>query len=235
MWSLGWKAACGTCRLCARGEPRQCKKPPAAPGRLHRHDGADAHAGAPNRHVRDAHGRPGSRAVRVPRRAPGRAGVPDRLRRRDRRHVRAGDGEGLGGRACRGDRLRRGRAVGRSRARASPVRPRSARSTSTSGSCERARAFGATHTEPGPVDFAFDVVGLRATFEQALGLIASGGTVVLIGLSPAGETRDARPAGAVRRGARASWSPTAATTCRRRTSRGSRSGRSTARSTSLRW
>jgi S-(hydroxymethyl)mycothiol dehydrogenase len=47
--------------------------------------------------------------------------------------------------------------------------------------------FGATHTEPAPVDFVFDVVGRRTTFEQALGLAGSGGTVVLIGLSPAGE------------------------------------------------
>ena len=52
---------------------------------------------------------------------------------------------------------------------------------------EQAALFGATHTEPGAVDFVFDVVGRRATFEQALGMIASGGTVVLIGLSPAGE------------------------------------------------
>ena len=59
-------------------------------------------------------------------------------------------------------------------------------------------AFGATDAEPGPVDFVFDVVGRRATFEQALGLLARGGTLVLIGLSPAGERRDARPAAAVR-------------------------------------
>jgi S-(hydroxymethyl)mycothiol dehydrogenase len=51
----------------------------------------------------------------------------------------------------------------------------------------QARGFGATHTEPGPVDFVFDVVGLRSTFEQALSLIVAGGTVVLIGLAPAGE------------------------------------------------
>jgi S-(hydroxymethyl)mycothiol dehydrogenase len=52
---------------------------------------------------------------------------------------------------------------------------------------EQAKRFGATHTEPGPVDFVFDVVGRRETFAQALGLIRTGGTVVLIGLSPAGE------------------------------------------------
>jgi len=31
---IGWKAACGRCAPCLRGEPRQCKRPPAAPGRL---------------------------------------------------------------------------------------------------------------------------------------------------------------------------------------------------------
>ena len=56
------------------------------------------------------------------------------------------------------------------------------------GKREQAMGFGATHTEPGPVDFVFDVVGRRQTFEQALRLIRTGGTVVLIGLSPAGET-----------------------------------------------
>jgi Zn-dependent alcohol dehydrogenase len=53
---------------------------------------------------------------------------------------------------------------------------------------EQATRFGATHTEPGPVDFVFDVVGRRSTFEQGLGLLSSGGTYVLIGLSPGGET-----------------------------------------------
>jgi Zn-dependent alcohol dehydrogenase len=55
------------------------------------------------------------------------------------------------------------------------------------GKAEQALEFGATHTDPGPVDFAFDVVGRRSTFELALSLLASGGTLVLVGLSPAGE------------------------------------------------
>jgi S-(hydroxymethyl)glutathione dehydrogenase/alcohol dehydrogenase len=53
---------------------------------------------------------------------------------------------------------------------------------------EQATRFGATHTEPGPVDFVFDVVARRSTVEQGLGLLSSGGTFVLIGLSPGGET-----------------------------------------------
>ena len=38
---LGWKTACGVCAMCARGEARFCKRPPSAPGRLFRSDGAE--------------------------------------------------------------------------------------------------------------------------------------------------------------------------------------------------
>ena len=48
--------------------------------------------------------------------------------------------------------------------------------------------FGATDVGEGPVDFAFDVVGRRSTFELGLSLLAQAGTSTLIGLSPGGET-----------------------------------------------
>ena len=54
---LGWKTACGDCAMCARGEPRQCKRPPAAPGRLFRGDGAELTPVLRTGHVRDAHRR----------------------------------------------------------------------------------------------------------------------------------------------------------------------------------
>src|SRR5919201_280874 len=60
---------------------------------------------------------------------------------------------------------------------------------------QQALRFGATRTEEGPVDFAFDVVGRRSTFERALSLLAGGGTVVLIGLSPSGERAEIDLAG----------------------------------------
>src|SRR5439155_11334881 len=53
---------------------------------------------------------------------------------------------------------------------------------------EQARRFGATDVGEAPVDFAFDVVGRQSTFELGLSLLAGGGTLRLIGLSPAGET-----------------------------------------------
>src|SRR5262249_60115671 len=39
--ALGWNPACGECVPCQQGQPRQCKRPPAARGRLHRSDGTD--------------------------------------------------------------------------------------------------------------------------------------------------------------------------------------------------
>jgi Zn-dependent alcohol dehydrogenase len=53
---------------------------------------------------------------------------------------------------------------------------------------EQARHFGATDVGGGPVDFAFDVVGRQSTFELGLSLLRGGGTLTLVGLSPAGET-----------------------------------------------
>jgi Zn-dependent alcohol dehydrogenase len=52
---------------------------------------------------------------------------------------------------------------------------------------EQAQRFGATDVGEGAVDFAFDVVGRASTFELGLSLLATGGTLTLIGLSPAGE------------------------------------------------
>ncbi|HWJ32053.1 MAG TPA: alcohol dehydrogenase catalytic domain-containing protein, partial [Gaiellaceae bacterium] len=41
---LGWHTACGACASCARGLPRQCKRPPTSAGRLHRADSAALNA-----------------------------------------------------------------------------------------------------------------------------------------------------------------------------------------------
>ena len=73
------------------------------------------------------------------------------------------------------------------------------------------------------MDFVFDVVGRRATFEHgARRCSRPGGTLVLIGLSPAGERAELDLPAPLRHSARGSSSRTAATTCRRRISRGSR-------------
>jgi Zn-dependent alcohol dehydrogenase len=55
---------------------------------------------------------------------------------------------------------------------------------------EQATLFGATHAEPGPVDFVFDVVGRKQTFEQALSLLRGGGTAVLVGIPVEGQVAE---------------------------------------------
>ena len=184
---LGWKTACGVCAACTRGAPRQCKRPPAALARLHRHDGAVLtpvlRTGTFATHTVV----PEVAAVKVPRELPveqacliGCAVATGVMSVLETAKVWAGARVAVIGCGAVGlSAIQGARIAGASEIRALDLDPRK---------LEQATRFGATHTEPGPVDFAFDVVGRRSTFEQALGLIVSGGTVVLIGLSPAGET-----------------------------------------------
>jgi S-(hydroxymethyl)mycothiol dehydrogenase len=183
---LGWKTACGECSMCKRGEPRQCKRPPAASGRLHRHDGTELtpvlRTGTFATHTVVL----AVAAVKVPRELPVEqacligcavaTGVMSVLETakvwKSARVAVIGCGA-VGLSVIQGARL-----AGASQIRALDLDERK---------LEQATRFGATHTDPGPVDFVFDVVGRSATFEQALGMIGSGGTIVLIGLSPAGE------------------------------------------------
>jgi Zn-dependent alcohol dehydrogenase len=184
---LGWKTACGACSMCTRGEPRQCKKPPAAPGRLHRHDGAELtpvlRTGTFATHTVV----PAVAAVKVPRELPveqacligcavatGVMSVLETAKVWEGARVAVIGCGAVGLSVIQGARL-----AGASEIRAIDLDGRK---------LEQATRFGATHTEPGSVDFVFDVVGRRQTFDQALGMIGTGGTAVLIGLSPAGET-----------------------------------------------
>jgi S-(hydroxymethyl)mycothiol dehydrogenase len=183
---LGWKTACGKCSMCTRGEPRQCKKPPGAQGRLHRHDGADLtpvlRTGTFATHTVV----PAVAAVKVPRELPleqacliGCAVATGVMSVLETAKVWEGARVAVIGCGAVGLSVIQGaRIAGASEIRAIDLDARK---------LEQATRFGATHTEPGPVDFVFDVVGRSATFEQALSMIGSGGTVILIGLSPAGE------------------------------------------------
>ena len=172
--------------MCTRGEPRQCKKPPAAPGRLHRHDGADLtpvlRTGTFATHTVV----PGAAAVRVPNELPveqacliGCAVATGVMSVLETAKVWKGARVGVIGCGAVGLSVVQGaRIAGASEIRAIDLEP---------AKLELARRFGATHVEPGPVDFVFDVVARGTTFEQGISLLASGGTYVLIGLSPAGE------------------------------------------------
>ncbi|HEY7397525.1 MAG TPA: alcohol dehydrogenase catalytic domain-containing protein [Gaiellaceae bacterium] len=183
---LGWKTACGECAACLRGEPRRCRKPPAAAGRLHRADGSVLtpvlRTGTFATHTVV----PEVAAVRIPDELPSEqacligcavaTGVMSVL---ETAKVWAGARVAVIGCGAVGlSAIQGARIAGASEIRAIDLDARK---------LEQARGFGATHVEPGPVEFVFDVVGRRSTFEQGLSLLVSGGTYVLVGLSPAGE------------------------------------------------
>ena len=186
---LGWKTACGECAECRAGEPRQCTRPPAAPGRLHRHDGDELTPVLRTGTFATRTVVPAVAAVKVPDELPAEqacligcavaTGVMSVL---ETAKVPPGARVAVIGCGAVGLSVIQGaRIAGASEIRAIDLDERK---------LEQARHFGATDTEPGKVDYVFDVVGRKQTFEQALGMIATGGTVVLIGLSPAGETAE---------------------------------------------
>jgi Zn-dependent alcohol dehydrogenase len=184
---LGWKTACGSCEPCLRGEPRRCKRPPAAPGRLFRSDGTELtpvlRTGTFATHTVV----PEVAAVKVPAELPveqacliGCAVATGVMSVLETAKVWAGARVAVIGCGAVGLSVIQGaRIAGASQIRAIDLDERK---------LEQAKRFGATDVGEGPVDFAFDVVGRRSTFELGLSLLASGGTLTLIGLSPAGET-----------------------------------------------
>jgi S-(hydroxymethyl)mycothiol dehydrogenase len=184
---LGWHTACGVCASCARGVPRQCKRPPTASGRLHRADGAVLEPVLRTGTFATRTVVPAVAAVKIPPELPadqacliGCAVATGVMSVLETAHVWEGARVGVIGCGAIGlSAIQGARIAGAAEIRAIDIDP---------AKLEQATHFGATHTEPGRVDFVFDVVGRSQTFAQALGMIASGGTVVLIGLSPAGET-----------------------------------------------
>jgi Zn-dependent alcohol dehydrogenase len=183
---LGWKTACGACAACRRGEPRQCRRPPAAPGRLHRGGGDVLTPVLRTGTFATRTVVPAAAAVKVPRELPveqacliGCAVATGVMSVLETAKVWPGARVAVIGCGAVGLSVIQGaRIAGAGEIRAIDLDERK---------LEQAREFGATATGEGPVDFAFDVVGRRSTFELGLSLLSSGGTLVLIGLSPAGE------------------------------------------------
>jgi Zn-dependent alcohol dehydrogenase len=183
---VAWHTACGECEQCARGLPRWCKRPPAASGRLHRADGAVL---APVLRTGTYATRtvvPARAAVKVPDELPldqacliGCAVATGVMSVLETAQVPEGASVAVIGCGAVGLCVVQGaRIAGASRIRAIDL---------DEAKQQRALQFGATDVGEGPVDFAFDVVGRRSTFELALRLLRGGGTAVLIGLSPSGE------------------------------------------------
>lgn len=183
---LGWHTACGDCAMCARELPRQCKRPPAAAGRLHRLDGTVLSPVLRTGTFASRTVVPATAAVKAPDELPleqacliscavatGVMSVLETARVPEGASVAVIGCGAVGLSVVQGARL-----AGATEIRAIDLDERKQ---------DRALQFGATHTGPGPVDFAFDVVGRRESFELGLRLLRGGGTAVLIGLSPAGE------------------------------------------------
>ena len=183
---LGWHTACGDCERCARGLPRQCRRPPAAAGRLHRADGTPLTPVLRTGTFATRTVVPAVAAVKVPDELPleqacliGCAIATGVMSVLEVARVPAGARVAVIGCGAVGLSVVQGaRIAGATEIRAIDLDDRKQ---------EQALQFGATAVGAGPVDYAFDVVGRRATFELALSLLRGGGTAVLIGLSPAGE------------------------------------------------
>ena len=186
---LGWKTACGECAACLRGAPRRCRRPPAAAGRLHRADGAVLTPAIRTGTFATHTVVPEVAVVPIPPELPfdqacliGCAIATGVMSVLETAKVWPGARVAVIGCGAVGLSVVQGARI----ARASEIRtidldPRK---------LEQSRLFGATHIEPGPVDFVFDVVGRSSTFEQGLSLLDRSGTYVLVGLSPSGEHAD---------------------------------------------
>ncbi len=183
---VGWKTACGACDACRRGSPRECKRPPAAPGRLRRGDGAELTPVLRTGTFATRTVVPEAAVVALPGGLPleqacliGCAVATGVMSVVETAKVWPGARVAVIGCGAVGLSVIQGaRLAGASTIRAIDLDERK---------LDQARRFGATDVGEGRVDFAFDVVGRRATFELGLSLLATGGTLVLIGLSPSGE------------------------------------------------
>ncbi len=183
---LGWKTACGECDACRRGSPRECKRPPAAPGRLRRADGTELTPVLRTGTFATRTVVPEAAVVALPDGLPleqacliGCAVATGVMSVIETAKVWPGARVAVIGCGAVGLSVIQGaRLAGASTIRAIDLDERK---------LDQARRFGATDVGEGRVDFAFDVVGRRATFELGLALLATGGTLVLIGLSPSGE------------------------------------------------
>ena len=183
---LGWKTACETCVMCLRGEPRFCRRPPSAPGRLFRADGSELSPVLRTGTFATHTVVPAVAAAKVPRELPveqacllGCAVATGVMSVLETAKVWEGARVAVIGCGAVGLSVIQGaRIAGASEIRAIDLDEQK---------LEQARRFGATDVGEGPVEFVFDVVGRRSTFELALSLVSSPGTVVLIGLSPSGE------------------------------------------------
>jgi S-(hydroxymethyl)mycothiol dehydrogenase len=186
---VGWRAPCGECRWCARGDPRRCRTPAAAGPRVRLPDGqaltkafgAGTFATRTVVHERAAvpiAGLPPEQACLLG--CAVATGVCSVLRTVE---VWPGSRVGVIGCGAVGLNVIQGaRLAGAAEIYALDLDERK---------LEAARRFGATHTgETTRLDFVFDVVGRPETVEQGLAMLGHAGTLVYIGLPHPGARVD---------------------------------------------
>jgi S-(hydroxymethyl)mycothiol dehydrogenase len=183
---LGWRSPCGRCRWCERGDPRRCRTPPRAKGRLRLHDGRElsqtlqlgtfatrtvVHEAAV---VRIPDGLPPEQACLIGCAvATGVCSVVETAKVWEGARVAVIGCGAVGLSAVQGARI-----AGAEEVYALDLDERK---------LEAARRFGATHTGPGDrLDFVFDVVGRPETVAQGIEMLGHAGTLVYIGLPQPG-------------------------------------------------
>jgi S-(hydroxymethyl)mycothiol dehydrogenase len=185
---LGWRSPCGRCRWCARGDPRRCRTPPGAQGRLRLPDGR----------VLSQTLQMGTFATRTVVHEAAVVRVPDGLSPEQACLIGCAVATGVGSvletaKVWEGARVavigcgavglsavQGARIAGAEEIYAIDLDERK---------LEAARRFGATHEGPGErLDFVFDVVGRPETVAQGLEMLGHAGTLVYIGLPQPGAT-----------------------------------------------
>jgi Zn-dependent alcohol dehydrogenase len=193
---VGWRAPCGRCPQCARGEPRRCRSPLRAKRRIHRaRDGAPVSQAllcgtfAPRTIVHAA------AAIPVPEELPpeqacllgcavatGVGAVTSTSPVRPGARVAVLGCGGVGLSAIQGARI-----AGAASIVAVDVVPEKLEWAQRLGATELVDARDADLAEVEPVDFAYDAAGLAETLEQAVRLLAYDGTATMISLPRPGE------------------------------------------------
>ncbi len=179
---LGWRSPCGRCRWCQRGDPRRCRTPPRAKGRLRLPDGRELSQTL----------QLGTFATRTVVHEAAAVAIPDGLPPEQACLIGCAVATGVGSaletaKVWEGARVavigcgavglcvvQGARLAGAEEIYAIDLDERKV---------EAARRFGATHEGPGErLDFVFDVVGRPETVAQGLDLLGHAGTLVYIGL-----------------------------------------------------
>jgi S-(hydroxymethyl)mycothiol dehydrogenase len=185
---LGWRSPCGRCPWCTRGDPRRCRTPPRARGRVHLPDGSPLSQTlqmgtfATRTVVHEAavvpvpEGLPPEQACLIGCAvATGVGSVLETAKVWEGARVAVIGCGAVGLSAVQGARI-----AGAEEIYAIDLDERK---------LEAARRFGATHTGPGErLDFVFDVVGRPETLAQGLDMLGHAGTLIYVGLPLPGAT-----------------------------------------------